>query len=138
MVTNRNYHNIWSYIFFYCVYDSFLRGLRTAIFSRLDGQTRLTPHVGYPFLANRVLRCHVVLNCENNTCYVEVEGRRVYVSKGDVVVFDDSKLHSAGNEGTQQRIVLLLDIDRPKHIKPGTATPGQYGDLEKIANWRQT
>ena len=96
-------------------------GMRTALFSKLNPGTRLTPHHGYACLSNRMLRCHVVLQCEARKSYLEVNGKRRYVSQGDVVVFDDSLLHTAGNEGGLPRFVLLVDFDRPRCVAPGTS-----------------
>lgn len=110
-----------------------IHGLRTALFSRMEPGVRLTPHYGYSFLANNVLRCHIVLKCDNNTCYVEVNGKKRYVSLEDKIIFDDSLLHSAGNEGSQDRIVLILDIDRPLHVPRGTAVKGKTVELAEIA-----
>ena len=51
--------------------------LRTALVSRLEAGTRLNPHRGHDFLANEVLRCHVVLHSDvERTSFVEVTGKR--------------------------------------------------------------
>ena len=105
-------------------------GLRTALFSRLDPGARLVPHYGYDFLANGVLRCHIVLQCDR--CYVEVRGERRYARTGDTVVFDDSQPHSAGNEAARPRVVLLLDVDRPPHVPRGTSESGGTPELASI------
>lgn len=108
-------------------------GMRTALFSRLRPGVRLTPHRGYAFLANHVLRCHIVLECVDQTCYVEVNGRKKYANQGDIIVFDDSLMHTAGNEGSQDRIVLILDVERPPHVSKGTATVGKTIELVNLA-----
>lgn len=106
-----------------------LPGLRTALFSRLGPETRLAPHTGYAFLANYVLRCHIVLQCAGE-CYVEVQGMRQHVERNDIVIFDNSLEHSAGNESSDvEYIVLILDIKRPGDVPVGTASTDETVEL---------
>ena len=62
-------------------------------------------------------------NKETRPCYIEVEGERRYHALNNAIVFDDSRLHSAGNLSSHQgRTVLIIDIDRPSHVKLGTSS----------------
>lgn len=107
--------------------------LRTAILSRLAPRTTLAAHQGWGELANNVLRCHYVIKCTTgNSCFLQVEDERVYVQEARIYAFDDSKLHFAGNTGLDDRIVLLLDIDRPSYICKGVSTVPFTPELEEF------
>ena len=83
-------------------------GLTTAGFSRLRPQTRIVPHVGY---SNDVLRCHLGLITPAG-CGLEVGGEQQSWVEGQCLVFDDTALHSAWNQGISDRVVLLVDFMR--------------------------
>lgn len=61
---------------------------------------------------------------------VQVEGEFQQIEHGKWTVFDDSKYHIGLNESaTKDRIVLLLDINRPWWVRRGRS---QYHDMEKL------
>ena len=110
-----------------------IKGLRTAIISKLKKQTKLEPHHGWAKLANNVLRCHYgIISNENSYVFVENESRQTI--EDGIVVFDDSKLHWAENNGLSDRVVLLLDIDRPSNIKKGESTVKESDELYNFVN----
>ena len=37
-------------------------------------------------------------------------------SEGEILVFDDSKLHLAFNKANEERVVLIVDMARPESI----------------------
>ena len=111
-------------------------GIRDAFFSELGPGVVLDEHFGYADQSNYVLRCHVPLIVPENIpvpgadggetglvrppCYVECDGERRHHVLGEPIVFDDSKLHSAGNlSPNQSRTVLILDFARPKTVRTG-------------------
>lgn len=51
-------------------------------------------------------------------------------AEGEIIVFDDSKLHKAFNESTTERLVLIVDILRPPGIPLGTAEGGHTPELD--------
>jgi len=109
--------------------------IRTALFSRLGGTTRLSQHQGWADLANYVLRCHlplIVPQPEANLCGMWVEGHVQYHKPGKLLVFDDSKHHKAFNASDQDRMVLIFDILRPKKIPKGLATGGHTEHLDQF------
>lgn len=77
-------------------------------FSVLQPHCRIHPHVGY---SNEVLRSHLGLVCPSAS-WIEVAGERYSWKAGEAVVFDDTQLHSAGNESETARIVLIADFFR--------------------------
>ena len=119
-------------------------GIRDAFFSELGPGVVLDEHFGYADQSNFVLRCHIPLIVpdhleeqevkETRPCYVECDGERRYHTLQDVIVFDDSKLHSAGNLSSHQsRTVLIIDIDRPSHVKLGTSS--SCISREMLSHW---
>lgn len=109
-------------------------GIRTALFSRLGPGTRLAAHRGWASLANHVLRCHLALSVPGpRTCGVMVEGKVQWHEEGKIIVFDDSKAHSAfNNHETESRTVLIFDIARPEGLGEGEATGGETHELQEF------
>ncbi len=100
-----------------------IKGLVSAGFSKLGPNTTLKLHKGWGILSNNVLRCHLGLQVPKSKCKVFVIGSRndmMYQKEGKWIIFDDSLYHSASNEDqSQDRIILLLDIERPDNIAKG-------------------
>ena len=110
-------------------------GIRTALFSRMGPNTRLSSHRGWADLANHVLRCHLSLRVpdEPNSCGVWVEREVQHHAKGKMIVFDDSHEHKAFNSSmTQDRIVLIFDVLRPASAQPGAADKGHTEQLDEF------
>ena len=121
-------------------------GIRTALFSRLGPKTSLVSHQGWAQLSNHVLRCHISLSLpvsspvlEHNSndsfsghppCGIIVGEEIQYHEMGNVIVFDDSLLHSAFNKSKENRIVLIVDIVRPATAPKGSAEKGKTEELE--------
>ena len=84
-------------------------GMTTAGFSRLRPRTRIVPHVGY---TDDVLRCHLGLVTPPR-CGLQVGREQRAWTEGRCLVFDDTVLHSAWNQGGRDRVVLLIDFERP-------------------------
>lgn len=88
---------------------------------------------GWAELANHVLRAHIPLALpEADRSGVEVEGERRMHVEGDILVFDDSKLHLGFNEGATHRCVLIVDFARPADIPLGRASGGKTEALEQF------
>jgi hypothetical protein len=115
--------------------------IRTALFSRLQPRTTLGAHTGWADLANFVLRVHIPIvvpnddsstseqsigdefnpnyntktrNSNNGLCGLWVDGCVETHEEGRILCFDDSKVHRAFNYSNKDRIVLILDLVRPK------------------------
>jgi hypothetical protein len=114
--------------------------LKTASLSKLSGGTKLTPHRGWGNLSNNVIRCHFGITVPD-TCYISVknseeEPEEIRIQKqNEWLLFDDSKIHYAHNTSNKDRIVLLLDIERPKFIKKGTSTVTDTSELKHIIDY---
>ena len=88
--------------------------IRLAMYSVLDGHTRIPTHCG--FLKN-VLRVHVTLYTDTHDTtmkrYISVGGQQYSWKTGEIVAFDDTYPHFVENTLPGKRVVLFLDIDRP-------------------------
>lgn len=112
-------------------------GLRTALLSRLGPNTNLVPHQGWAEISNHVLRCHIPLELPAAGCSgVTADGETRLHADGDILVFDDSHVHSAHNAHAEEaRTVLIVDILRPEGVAPGIAVFGATRELEAFMQY---
>lgn len=112
-------------------------GLKIAALSRMKPKVKLTPHQGWASHSNNILRCHYGIHVPSG-CYISVkEGEieeKVYQQNDEWLVFDDSKEHYAENMSDVERIVLIIDIERPKNIKKGCSTIADSKEFLEIVN----
>ena len=110
--------------------------LKLATLSKLSAGMKLVPHRGWGNHSNNVLRCHYGLIVPpNKSCYVKVWNEIEYHENDKWIVFDDSKTHMAENSSSGDRIVLIIDISRPKNIPKGTSLVGDTRELLEIINY---
>eukprot|EP01013_Petalomonas_cantuscygni_P042824 TRINITY_DN7761_c0_g1_i1.p1 TRINITY_DN7761_c0_g1~~TRINITY_DN7761_c0_g1_i1.p1 ORF type:complete len:329 (-),score=42.15 TRINITY_DN7761_c0_g1_i1:59-1045(-) len=85
-----------------------------AQFSVLEGPVQLRPHEGY---FGGVLRVQLALllpeGCDSGSCVLMVAGERRGWSEGQVIVFDDTHMHSVQMAAKGLRVVLFADVVRP-------------------------
>jgi len=115
--------------------------LKIALISKLNPNTKLIPHYGWGSHSNNVLRCHygIVLPKDESKSYISVTNEACkeeiqYHKLNDWIIFDDSKLHYAENKSNEQRIVLIVDINRPNYIEKGISTIEETNELMEIVN----
>jgi beta-hydroxylase len=86
--------------------------MTTAMFSILDGDVRIPPHVG-PFKG--VLRYHLGLSvpASDERCSIRVGNEVRTWQEGRSLVFDDTFEHEAWNLTQRHRVVLFVDFMRP-------------------------
>jgi aspartyl/asparaginyl beta-hydroxylase (cupin superfamily) len=112
--------------------------LRTAILSRLSPGTSLSPHRGWAKHSNYVLRGHYGLFVKDG-CTITVEGETREHRQGEWIVFDDSKTHTAANFGSADRVVLIVDVERPVHVRRGASTVKDTSELTALLeHFKQT
>ena len=139
--------------------------LKLATLSKLSSQTKLNPHRGWGSHSNFVLRCHYgivvpdmcyisVSNnikppLHNNNDIISKSYPNNYIYKDKFknieeiqfhkqfkwIIFDDSETHYAGNLSNTDRIILIIDIMRPKSIKNGTSTMGDTTELLQLIEY---
>jgi ornithine lipid ester-linked acyl 2-hydroxylase len=84
-------------------------GIVSAGFSLLAAGARIRPHKGY---TNSVLRFHLGIKIPSD-CGLEVGSEVKTWAEGKVLAFDDTTEHSAWNDSSTDRAILLLDVLRP-------------------------
>ena len=86
---------------------------------------------------------HIKINQDiPNNCFVSVGDyvgkeikREVKQHEQDKwLIFDDSKFHFTYNKSNKNRIVLIIDIDRPNNVKEGTSKAGDTKELTELIN----
>jgi aspartyl/asparaginyl beta-hydroxylase (cupin superfamily) len=121
-----------------------IKGLKLATLSKMSPNMKLNPHEGWGKHSNHVIRCHYGLIVPDN-CYVVVSETENYKKKSimqtthhkenEWMAFDDSKTHYAVNGSNKERVVLILDIERPSDIETGKSTIGDTKELLDIVNY---
>jgi beta-hydroxylase len=87
-------------------------GLQTALFSMLAPGTHIPAHRGvYKGLINYHLG--VIVPKQAERCRMQVGDELVVWQSGQSVVFDDTNTHEVWNESGEERVVLMLQIERP-------------------------
>jgi beta-hydroxylase len=94
-------------------------GLQSAFFSILAPGFHVRPHKG---VSRGILRAHLGLTVPANreSCYMHVGDETIVWEEGKCVVFDDTYRHEVFNNTDEERVVLLIDFDRPMRL-PGRA-----------------
>lgn len=87
-------------------------GLETAFFSILAPGKHVPRHKG---ITKSLIRCHLglIVPQDRARCYMDVGGVRCNWEDGHAFVFDDRYPHEVHNETTEERAVLLIDVERP-------------------------
>lgn len=89
-------------------------GVNGAMFSILPVGSKLTKHLD-PVATS--LRYHLGLKTPNDDrCYINIDGTDYSWRDGDALLFDETYLHFAFNNSEEERIILMLEVDRPTHI----------------------
>lgn len=83
-------------------------GALTFGFSVMKPGCVIERHYGY---SKKVLRIHLGLQTNDNAA-IEVNGAKKNWSEGRLIMFDDTQVHSAWNLGTEDRVILLVDVKR--------------------------
>ncbi|MEU4393743.1 aspartyl/asparaginyl beta-hydroxylase domain-containing protein [Kribbella sp. NPDC023855] len=99
----------------YAATDALLRkipGMKTAMFSILDGNAKIPPHHG-PYKG--VLRYHLgmIVPQEGPSCAIRVDNEVRSWKEGRSLLFDDTYEHEVWNDDPRPRVVLFLDVLRP-------------------------
>jgi aspartyl/asparaginyl beta-hydroxylase (cupin superfamily) len=90
-----------------CITDLENKGnLASAFISRLIPGSIINPHHGY---TNDWMRIHLGLVCDPE-CKITVGGETQTWEEGKILAFYDGQLHSVRHQGSQERIVLSVDI----------------------------
>lgn len=81
-----------------------------AVFSRLLAHSDVFPHVGaYRGMKQKILRAHLGLEVPAG-CTFTSSGETREVNEGELMIFDDSFVHSATNPTDKDRGILIFDF----------------------------
>jgi len=100
-------------------------GLRSAWFSILAPRMHIPSHRG---ISKGIVRAHLglVVPEDRAGCRMLVGEETVTWDEGRCLVFDDMRRHEVWNDTDEERVVLLLDVDRP--LRPiGRAVSRLFG-----------
>lgn len=91
-------------------------GLRTALFSIHEPGMTIAPHRG---VTAGVCVVHLGLKIPQSyeKCAIRVENEIVHWRDGQAFVFDDTREHETWNNTDEDRVILLLHVDRPLRLR---------------------
>lgn len=86
--------------------------LQTAFFSILAPGKHVPRHKG---VTKGFVRCHLGLTIpkEREKCFMDVDGTKCVWKEGHAFMFDDTFPHEVHNDTNEERVVLLIDVERP-------------------------
>lgn len=86
--------------------------LKTAFFSILAPGKHVPRHKG---VTKGFVRCHLglIVPREKEKCFMDVDGNTCVWEEGHAFVFDDTFPHEVYNDTAEERVVLLIDVERP-------------------------
>ena len=114
--------------------------IKAALFAHLPAGAKLNPHRD-PYAGS--LRYHLGLITPNDdACMIWVDGEPHSWRDGEAVMFDETYIHWVRNDTTQDRLILLCDVERPlrwrwaqainrgfsRHVMSAAAAPNDAGD----------
>lgn len=115
-----------------------IKGLKLAVLSKLSPGMKLKYHWGWAKHSNYVIKCHYGLVVPEG-CYISVydngKEERQYHEQFKWLIFDDSKQHYAENTSDDDRIVLIIDVERPPNIEIGKSDVGNSKELLEIVKY---
>ncbi len=91
---------------------SSIPGIESAFFSFLAPHNHIPPHRG---ITKGLIRCHLGLMIpeQRDQAALRVGDEHRHWEEGRCIVFDDTFKHEVWNNTDQERIVLLIDVERP-------------------------
>lgn len=114
--------------------------VKAALFAHLPAGAKLNPHRD-PYAGS--LRYHLGLATPNDAaCRIWVDGEAYAWRDGEGVIFDETYIHWVRNDTTQDRMILLCDVERPlrwrwaqainrsfsRYVMSAAAAPNDAGD----------
>lgn len=99
-------------------------GLISAFFSIHTPGTHLPRHYGP---TNGMITCHLGLQvpADREKCRINIDGQDYSWEAGRFLVFDDTYYHEVWNETNEDRVILLMHVERPLR-QPGKAVADAF------------
>ncbi|MDE0063048.1 MAG: aspartyl/asparaginyl beta-hydroxylase domain-containing protein [Gammaproteobacteria bacterium] len=94
-------------------------GLISAFFSVHGPGTHLPSHYGP---TNGMITCHLglIVPRDGQACRIAIDGKDYCWEEGKCLIFDDTYNHEVWNDTNENRVVLLMHVERPMR-QPGKA-----------------
>ena len=108
-------------------------GMRSALWSYMDPGTELPEHTG-PNAG--MLRYHLGVRCPEGAA-LQVSVVVVPYRDGQGVLFDDTAPHAAWNRGTERRVTLFCEIERPLPRTAALANRGVQAIISLDSRYRE-
>lgn len=133
--------NIWRFL-------QKIPGLKLATLSMLAPNVKGPLQQGWAYYSNDTIRCYFCLDVAQGS-YLSVREKLndpEYINidkQNEWTLYDDSRYHYVNNHTDKDRIVLIIDVDRPSTIKKGTSqvcrtTCSENDDLLQIVEYLRT
>ena len=92
-------------------------GMQTAWFSILGPHSHIKAHKG---VTKGILTCHLplIVPDDRDNIAIRVEGEELHWKEGEMVILDDTYIHDSWNKSDEQRVNLIVHVDRPMRL-PG-------------------
>ncbi len=87
-------------------------GMQTAWFSILGPQSHIKAHKG---VTKGILTCHLPLIVpeDRDNIAIRVDNDVLHWKEGEMVILDDTYLHDSWNKSDEERVNLIVHVDRP-------------------------
>lgn len=111
-------------------------GLISAFFSIHAPGIHIPRHYG---VTKGMLTCHLALKVprEADKCRIEIDGRNYLWKAGECLIFDDTYYHEVWNDTGEDRVILLVQFERPL-CQPGKAAADGFMWLARHSPFIQT
>jgi aspartyl/asparaginyl beta-hydroxylase (cupin superfamily) len=111
-------------------------GLISALYSIHAPGLHIPRHYG---VTKGMLTCHLALKVPRTTerCRIAIDGRDHVWKEGECLVFDDTYYHEVWNDTDEDRVILLVQFERPLR-QPGKALAAGFLWLVRHSPFIQT
>ena len=105
-------------------------GLFTAFFSILAPGAHIPRHRGVP---KAVIRCHLGLRVpeQQQDCIIFIDDQPYMWEEGRALLFDDTYFHEVHNKTNEDRVILLIDFERPMTRLGQLASRGAFSLMRR-------
>ena len=106
--------------------------IQSAFFSFLAPQNYIPPHRG---ITKGIIRCHLAIKVpdQRDQLALRVGDEKRHWEEGRCLVFDDTLEHEVWNKTDQERIVLLIDVERPMKFLGRMVARGLIFGIQRTA-----
>lgn len=110
-------------------------GLISAFYSIHEPGTHLPRHYGP---TRGTITCHLALQVpKSDRCRISVDDKEYHWHEGQCFVFDDTYYHEVWNDTDEERVILLIQFERPLR-QPGKAVADSFMWLIRRSPFIQT